>query len=171
MSTRIVNVNEATVTIRSETRRAALHRARYLKALEADYPEVRDMTPLWYLEEKDVERRAIFEGADQFCTVLSRIVESTNAPLRLPQLIGEVLGHDDTLTAYAHYQDDDSGFWNALIDAVYEINLPITEPEKQPMSEKVLTEAVAEDPNSLPGGESGSAPTGTDSPNAPETQN
>lgn len=166
MSVRIVNVNEATVTIRSETRRAALYRARYLKALEGEYPELRDMTPLWWMEEKDVERRALYEGADQFATVLSRIVSAENlpgngdAPLRLPQLMGEVLGPEDVLKAYNHFLDDETGFWNTLTDAVYDLSTPTTEPEKQPMTEPMLNEAAAKDPNSSPGDANGNAPSG-----------
>jgi hypothetical protein len=146
MITRTVHVGEATVTLQRETRRVALNRARYLKALEANYPMLKDVAATWFIDEKDTLRRELISNALSFAQVMAQTISAVNSPVKMPSGVQEMLPDEDVRAAFEHFLDDDTGFWNALIDASYEMNVPLTPAAERP--DVALTEEQAADPNS-----------------------
>lgn len=146
MITRTVHVGEATVTLQRETRRVALNRARYLKALEADYPSIKGATFTWFIDETDMERRVLLQAAYEYTQALAQTVNAEHAPVPMPGSVQEVLSPEDVRKGFEHFLDDADGFWEAVLKAMYEMNEPLTAQAERP--DEMLTEQQAQDPNS-----------------------
>lgn len=141
MFTTEVRHGESLVVVRRETRGTALKRSRYLRYVAESQPELAQFATygqmvLFSIQSAagsvSVEDGTAFRTLSDFATALSQIVRTDEHAPVLVKHEAEYLPKEKVLEAYASYMDDESGWWDAVIDAVYEMGQPATPKEQQP---------------------------------------
>ena len=154
MFTTEVRHGESVTVIRRETRGTALKRSRYLRYVAEGREEYKQLSTygnmvMFSIQSAagsiSVEEGTAFRTLSDFVTALSQIVRTDeHAPVLLKHE-AEYLPKDKVLEAFDAYVNDESGWWDTLIDAIYELGAPATPKEQQPPES--LTKDDKNDPN------------------------